>query len=189
VRTRMLSVILALTISGLPLSAQRIIIDGCGGDPPPPPPPPVTCPTSINSGSTAVNTTWGFYNWQVDMMPVTATLGVEFDFNSTPTGLVSIPVPASGNLPCAITVHEIHGTVVLEAQQGGSCRVNSMVAQVQDQNGNVLAAASLIQFGPSSANVPLKGTFSTPLSVSSFVLTVSVSPGCQSGLSWDLVMS
>lgn len=191
-KLKVLSMILVLSISMLPLNAQRII-GGCGGDPPPPPPPPPpapTCPAHIAGGSSTNGAVpWGFYNWQVDMNPNTATLGSEMDFSTSPGGLVRIPIPATGSLPCPFTVHEVHGTVVIEAQQGGSCSANSMVAQVLDQSGNAIAAASLIQFGPSSSNIPIRATFSTPLSVSSFVLLFSLNPGCVSVLSWDLVMS
>jgi hypothetical protein len=189
-KLRVLTMILSLVISILPLNAQRTIGGGCGGidpPPPPPPPPPVTCPTSI-AGSNP-STGWGFYNWQVDLKPSTTTLGSETDFSSNPGGLVRIAVPTTGSLPCTVTVHEIHGNVALEAQQGGSCSVNSIVAQVLDQNGNAIAGSSLIVFGPGHTNVPIKGTFTTPLSVTSFSLVYSLSPGCVSVLSWDLVMS
>jgi hypothetical protein len=188
-KKNIVAVFLVLVLSMQCLYGQRVI-NGCGGGdppPPPPPPPPATCPTGINPGVT--NTPWGFYFWQVDLNPQTTTLTSEMDFVSNPGGLVQIPIPATGSLPCAATVHEIHGNVTLEVQQGGSCSFNSIGAQVLDQNGNAIASVSLMQFGPSSTNIPIKGTFSTPLSVTQFVLQFNLNPGCVSVLNWSLAMS
>jgi hypothetical protein len=168
---KVLSIVVVLGISMLPLNA-------------------LTCPAHISFNSHPSNDPpWGFYNWQVDMNSNTAGLMSEMDFTTNPGAAVRIPIPATGSLACPFTVHEVHGTVVIEAQQGGSCSVNSMLAEVLDQNGNAIAAANLLQFGPSSSNIPIKATYSNPLSVSSLVLSFNLSPGCVSVLSWNLIMS
>lgn len=205
-KLRILSIILALTISVLSLNAQRSII-GCGGggNPPPPrptptptptptPPPAPTCPFNNNLSSNGkVLAPWGFYFWQLGLFSQVANLSSEMDFGSNPGGLVQIPIPAAGSLPCPITVHEIHGNVALEAQGtisgGPTCNFNSMVAQVLDQNGNTIAQSSLTRLGVSSANIPIKGKFNSPLSVTKLVLNFSLNPGCNSVLSWQLTMN
>jgi hypothetical protein len=206
VKVKILCLILMLTISMLTLSAQHRIIGGCGGDPPPtptptptpppppPPPPPPTCPLNNNLGpGTKVPAPWGFYFWQLGMFSQVANLSTEMDFDTNPGGLVQIPIPASGSLPCTMIVHEIHGTLALEDQGlhdhptcGG---FNSMVATIVDQNGNTIATGSLMQGGTSSANISVNGKFNTPLSVTSLMLNFSLSPGCNSVLSWQLAMS
>lgn len=204
-KLRILSLMLALAISVLSLNAQHRII-GCGGDPPPTPtptpppptptptPPPPTCPfnNTLNSGRVPVPA-WGFYFWQIGLWPQAANLSSEMDFTNNPGGLVRIPIPATGSLPCPITVHEIHGTVALEAQGAvpgnPTCTFSSMVAQILDQNGNTIAQGSLTRFGRSSANVSIKGRFSTPLTVTSLMLNFNLNPGCNSVLSWQLVMN
>ena len=185
-------------IMGLqPIAAQHRI-DQCGGGDPPPPPPtptptptptPAPCPTSKGSGR--VPTSWGMYFWQVDLEPKTTTFSSEVDFSTNPGGLVSIQVPATGSLPCTVTVHRLHGSLVILAQQlnGGSCTANSILAQLLDQNGNALVSGTLSQFAPSQSDLPVKATFNVPLTVSSFTLQLNISPGCISGLSWQLVMS
>ena len=168
---KVLSIVFILSISMLPLNAQ-------------------TCTAHPFFNSHPSNDPpWGFYNWQVDMNSKTASLKSEMDFTTNPGSAVRIPIPATGSLACPFTVHEIHGTVVIEAQQAGACSVNSMLAEVLDQSGNAIAAANLLQFGPSSSNIPIKATYSNPLSVSSLVLVFNLNPGCVSVLSWNLTMS
>jgi hypothetical protein len=198
-KLRALSLTLVLIMTLQPVDAQHVI-NGCGGgDPPPSPSPtptptptptPATCPTNIGSNG-PIFTSWGMYFWQVDLARTTATFSSEVDFTTNPGGLVSIRIPGTGSLPCNITVHRLHGSLVLEAQQqnGGSCTANSIVAQVLDQNGNALASGSLAQFAPSQSDLLMRATFNSPLTVSNFILQLNINPGCISGLSWQLVMN
>lgn len=137
------------------------------------------------STSGSATTSWGSYSWQVDQAPVTTTITSTFGF-STPPGLVQIPV----NIPAATTVHEVHGNITIIAWQGGStCNQASIIGELRDQNGNVVAGVKLQQFGPASANVPIVGTFSTPLSVASLQLQLFVDLCGAQTLSMALVMS
>lgn len=182
---KLTALLLALILSAPGLYAQRII-GGCGGDPPPPPPPPPpasTCPGSTTTGG-AINTSWGYYQWQVDQLASTTTLTSETGFN-TPPGLVQIPV----TLACAATVHEVHGNVTFAVFQSGTCGAGSIIAQVWDQSGNAIASVDMIQFGQSSANISVKGTFPTALSVTGLTIRFYV-PNCGSQVaSWSLTMS
>src|SRR6516162_7768939 len=95
------SVLWVLVLSAQCLFAQAgIILDG-GGDggppPPPPPPPPASCPASTSQ--TPIHTSWGYYQWQVDMFATTTTLTSETGFSTPPGTLVQIPV----TLACGIT--------------------------------------------------------------------------------------
>jgi len=192
---------LALIMALQPIAAQHRIPQCGGGDPPPTPTPtptPSPTPTPTPPSCTGLSsngpifTSWGKYFWQVDLSGhQTATFSTEVDFDTNPGGLVSLRIPTTGSLPCTITVHRLHGSFVIEAQQlgGGSCTANSYLAQVLDQNGNVLASGTLAQFAPSHSDLPIKASFSTPLTVSNFIVQVSVSPGCDSGISWQLVMN
>jgi hypothetical protein len=137
---------------------------------------------SSTSGSAA--TSWGGWNWQADRAPVTTTVTGTGSFN-TPPGLVQIPVTiASGT-----TVHEVHGNFTLATWQSGSCGNGSIIAQLLDQNNNAIAAVKLQQFGPGTTNVPINGTFSTPLSVGSFTIQYFVDLCGPQTVSFSLVMS
>lgn len=139
--------------------------------------------TSTSSGG-EINTSWGFYNWQVDRAGTTMTLDSEMDFNSGP-GLVQIPV----TIPSAITVHEVHGNFSLGVFQGGTCGTSAPIIEVRDQNGNNIAAVSPFVFGIASLNLPVKATFGTALPVTSLLLQFYV-PQCGAQVvSWSLAMS
>jgi len=99
----------------------------------------------------------------VDQATVTTTINAEAGFNTPP----GIPVQVAVNLPAGTTIHEIHGNFSLAVWQGGSCGNGSIIAQLRDQNGNALAAVKLQQFGPSTVNVPISGTFSTGVAITS----------------------
>jgi hypothetical protein len=119
----------------------------------------------VTSTSGSASTSWGGYNWQVDRAPITATIGATATFN-TPPGLVQIPV----TIASPVTVHEVHGNMTLATNQSGTCGTGSIIAQVLDQHANVIAAVKLQQFGIGSTNVPIEGTFTTPLSVTSLTV-------------------
>jgi hypothetical protein len=140
------------------------------------------CPGSTSLPPT--NTTWGYYQWQVDHLGGTTLLTSETGIN-TPPGLIQIPV----NLPCSATIHEIHGNFSYAVWQSGTCGEGSIIAEVLDQNGNAIASANIVQFGKSSIDIPIKGTFGTPLSVTSMTIQF-YAPSCGSQTaSWSLVMS
>ena len=180
------AVLLALVLSSPGFGFQAPL--GCGGgggggggiDPPPPAP---TCPGSTTTNG-AISTSYGYYQWQVDQLAGTTTLTSETGFN-TPPGLVQIPV----TLACAATVHEVHGNLSFGVFQSGTCGTGAIIAQVLDQNGNAIASMNLIQFGQSSANLSVKGTFPTALSVTALTLQFYVNQCGSQVASWSLTMS
>lgn len=142
----------------------------------------VTCPGSTSLPTT--NTSWGYYQWQVDQLAGTTTLTTETGSN-TPPGLLQIPV----SMACPATIHEIHGNFAYSVWQSGTCGEGSILAEVLDQNGNVIAVADIVQFGKSSIDIPIKGVFTTPLSVTAMTIQFYIpSCGVQTA-SWSLVMS
>jgi hypothetical protein len=119
------------------------------------------------------------------MFATTTTLTSETGFSTPPGTLVQIPVM----LACGITVHEVHGNFSYGVFQGGSCGTGAIIAQVVDQNGNAISSLDMIQFGQSSVNFPVKGTFTTPLSVTGLTIQFFV-PNCGGQVaSWSLTMS
>ena len=136
------------------------------------------------STSGSATTSWGNYGWQVDQAPVTTTFTSIAGFN-TPPGLVQIPV----SLSHATTVHEVHGNFSLATWAGGTCGNGSIIAQVLDQNLNAIAAMKLQVFGPGTTNVPITGTFTTPLPVTSLLLQYFVDLCGAQTVSVSLVMN
>ena len=65
----------------------------------------------------------------------------------------------------------------------------SIIAQLVDQNNNAIAAVKLQQFGPGTTNVPINGTFSAPLSVTSFTIQYFVDLCGPQTVAFSLVMS
>ena len=120
----------------------------------------ISANAQVTSTTNSASFSWGGWGWQADRAPITLTLTGTGSFN-TPPGLVQIPV----NIASGITVHEIHGNFALATWQGGTCGKGSIIAQIRDQLGNALAAVKLQQFGVGSSNVPINGTFATPVSV------------------------
>jgi hypothetical protein len=91
-------------------------------------------------------------------------------------------------------VHEVHGTFTLATWStwngsASSCGNGSIVAQVLDQNGNAIAAVKLQVLGPGTTNVPITGTFATPLSVTSLALQWDVDLCGAQTVAYTLVMS
>lgn len=132
----------------------------------------------------SATTSWGGWNWQVDRAAITTTITGTASFN-TPPGLVQIPV----NIASSATVHEVHGNMSLATWQSGTCGNGSIIAQIRDQNGNAIAAVKLQQFGQGSTNVPINGTFTTPLSVTSLQIQYFVDLCGPQTVSFSLVMS
>jgi hypothetical protein len=142
----------------------------------------VACPGSTQLPTT--NTSWGYYQWQVDQLGVTTVFTSETGITTAP-GLVQVSV----NIPCPTTIHEIHGNFAYAVWQSGTCGEGSIIAQVLDQNGNAIAVANIVQFGKSSIDIPIKGTFATPLSVTSLEMQFYI-PSCGSQTaSWSIAMS
>jgi hypothetical protein len=138
----------------------------------------------ISSTSGSASTSWGGYNWQVDRAPITALIGATASF-STPPGLVQIPI----TIASPVTVHEVHGNMTLVTNQSGTCGNGSIIAQLLDQSGNAIAAVKLQQFGIGSTNVPITGTFTTPLSVTSFTIQYYVDLCGSQVVTFSLVVS
>jgi hypothetical protein len=150
---------------------------------------PASAQVSSTSGSTT--TSFGSFTYQVDRAPITTTLSAYAGFNSPPGFFAPW---TSLNVASPFTVHEVHGTfslVTFNAFDGttGSCGNGSVVAQVLDQNGNAIAAVKLQVLGPGTTNVPITGTFVTPLSVSSLVLQYDVDLCGPQTITLSLVMS
>ena len=197
-KSKIFSLLLITLMTIQSLNAQKgVVLCGGGGDPPPPPPPPPppSCPQGINIPET--NTSWGFYNWQVDGLQLNTTmLTSEMDFASTPNDFPGRPgfTQITINIPSACAarqVHEVHGNVALEVQPIDSCLQNaSAIAQVVDQNGNNIASGFLLHLGSGEVNIKVKGKLSTPLSVRAFTLQFFLNVPCRSQVvSWSLAMS
>src|SRR6185437_11607667 len=171
-----------------------------GSDPSAPPPPPPTCPFTISAPHTI--TSWGFFNWQVDGLTISNTvLSSEMDFfpgppNDFPAspGFTQVTIAIPSQCPARV-VHEIHGNIAVEVQAiNADCGHASIIAQIIDQNGNNIASATLNELGLGQINMPVKGSFSTPLSVTSFTLQFFLNPfhcnpGSSQVVSWSLAMS
>jgi hypothetical protein len=143
----------------------------------------------VSSTTGSATTAWGNYSWQLDQAPVTTTITAIAGFN-TPPGLVQIPV----SLPAGTTIHEVHGNFSLatwSAWDGssGSCGNGSIIAQLRDQNGNAIAAVKLNVLGTGTTNIPITGTFTTPLSVTSLQIQYFVDLCGAQTVSFTLVMS
>ena len=125
---------------------------------------------------------YGYYDWQVDQASATTTFTSETGFSSAP-GLISIPVQLSSTT----TIHEVHGHFAY-AVWNTSC-IGSIIAEVKDQNGNIIAAANPLQFGSSTVDVPIKGTFPNGLSISSLQMVFYQGQCGTFTFSWSLTMS
>jgi hypothetical protein len=145
----------------------------------------------VASTHDSLTNSFGSFTYQVDRAPITTTLSATAGFNSPP-GFLQPFTPV--NVASPFTVHEVHGTfslVTFNAFDGtnGSCGNGSVVAQVLDQNGNAIAAVKLQVLGPGTTNVPITGTFVTPLSVSSLFLQYDVDLCGPQTITISLVMS
>ena len=141
--------------------------------------------TSTSGSGTA---SFGSFSWQVDRAPITTTLNAVAGFNTPPPNnfFQVLPTPAS-----AFTVHEVHGTFSITEWTSftGTCGNGSDIVQVLDQNGNAIASVKLQVLGPGTANIPIEGTFSTPLSVSGLVIQYNDDQCGSVTLALSLVMS
>jgi hypothetical protein len=149
----------------------------------------------VNSTVGSSPNPFGSISWQIDRAPVTTTVHAVAGVNSQappapqPNFFQAQATPAS-----PFTVHEIHGNFALVAFNPfdgtiGSCGNGSIVAQILDQNGNAIAAVKLQVLGPGTTNVPITGTFSTPLSVTSLFLQYDVDLCGPQTVTLSLVMS
>ena len=143
--------------------------------------------------SNVVYMSWGYYGWQVDQGTLTTRLTTEMGFNTSASG-TTIQVHVQP-IPAARTIHEVHGNVTLTVwppASGQSCATGTLIAQVRDQSGNSVASVYLQDFTAgygSSDDIPIKGTFPSGLSITSFQFQ-SYSSQCGAlTLSWDLAMS
>ena len=197
-KVKMLSVFLLLFLLIQAAFAQRGIVgDGGGGDPPPSPTPTTTPSTLVctNHGGTG-GLQWGFYNWQWDVNPATTHFDSEMDFTATPDDFPATPgftqvsvFQASSSCP-AIKVHEVHGVVNVATLNSGSCAQVSMITHLLDQNGNAIGSAFVAELGPGTVNLPFKGSFFTPLSVTSLTLQFFLLAPCGGQVvSWSVTMS
>jgi hypothetical protein len=148
----------------------------------------------VTSTSGSGTTSFGNFSWQVDRAPITTTINAVAGFNTPPpgppAGLFTTPVSVAS----PFTLHELHGNFALATWptwngNPSSCGNGSIIAQVLDQNGNTLAAVKLQVLGPSTTNVPIEGTFSTPLSITSLTLQYDVDLCGAQTVSLALVMS
>ena len=137
---------------------------------------------STSSGT--VNTSWGYYIWQADFGGATTSFMSETGFSKS-AGTVQIPV----TLPAAVTIGELHGDVSFTVWQGSGCPNGSAVAQVRDQDGNILATVNLTGRVPSSSTLPVSATFATPTHITALRLQTSTAQCSHLTVSWALVMS
>jgi len=136
----------------------------------------------ITTTSGTVTTSYGYYVWQVDQTNVTTTLFSETGFGTAAPGLVQIPV----TIPGPATVHEVHGNIAYSCWQN-ACSGVPVIAEVRDQNGNVVAAVNVVASVGQSVNMPVSATLSSPISITSLLLQ-SYTAAAGGVVSWALVM-
>ncbi len=137
---------------------------------------------STSSGT--VHTSWGYYMWQADFGGATTDFMSETGFSKSP-GMVQIPV----SVPAAVTIQEIHGDVSFTIWHAGGCSSGSVIAQIRDQEGNVLATVNLVGGSSSNINVPISARFGTPIHITSLQMQTFTSQCGALTVSWSLVMS
>ena len=143
----------------------------------------------VSSTTGSGTTSWGNFLWQVDRAPVTTTITAVAGF-FTPSNFFS----TTANVASPFTVHEVHGNFALVTWptwtgDASSCGNGSIIAQLRDQNNNTIAAVKLQVLGPGTTNVPITGTFGTPLSVTELHLSYFVDLCGAQTVSFSLVMS
>jgi len=143
----------------------------------------------VSSTTGSGTTSWGNFQWQVDRAPVTTTIIAVAGF-FTPSNFFS----TTANVASPFTVHEVHGNFALVTWpiwtgDPSSCGNGSIIAQLRDQNNNTIAAVKLQVLGTGTTNVPITGTFSTPLSVTELHLNYFVDLCGAQTVSFSLVMS
>lgn len=138
----------------------------------------------LSTGSGTVNTPWGYYIWQADYGGETTALLSETGI-SKPAGIVRTPV----TIPAAVTIDEVHGDVSFTIWKAAGCSNGSAVAQVQDQDGDVLATVSLTGRSPSSTTLPISTKFGSPRHITALQLQTSTAQCSAVTVSWSLVMS
>jgi hypothetical protein len=144
------------------------------------------CPEAGAQSTTSsgfVNTSWGYYTWQVDRGSVTTTLTSETGFNASP-GAFQTPV----TIPAGTTIHEVHGTVMFTVWSPSSCPA-SIIAQVRDQSGNAIVSVFLTDFAPATDNIGLSATFPNGLPITSLQLAFVTTQCGAVTHSWSLVMN
>lgn len=137
---------------------------------------------STSSGT--VNTPWGYYIWQADYGGATTSFMSESGF-STSAGTVQIPV----TLPAAVTIGELHGDVSFTVWKASGCPNGSAVAQVRDQDGDILSTVNLTGRVPSSITLPISTKFGSPIHITGLQLQTSTAQCSHLTISWALVMS
>lgn len=138
----------------------------------------------LSTSSDTVRTSWGYYIWQADYGGETTALVSETGI-STSAGTVQTPV----TIPAAVTIDELHGDVSFTIWKAAGCSNGSAVAQVRDQDGNVLATVNLSGRSPSSTTVPISTKFGSPRHITALQLQTSTAQCSAVTLSWSLVMS
>lgn len=138
----------------------------------------------LSTESGTVQTSWGYYVWQADYGGATTALVSETGISKS-AGTLQTPV----TLPAAVTIDEMHGDVSFTVWQGSRCSNGSVVAQVRDQDGNVLASVNLTGGSPSSTTVPISTTFGSPRHITGLQLQTSTAQCSALTVSWSLVMS
>jgi hypothetical protein len=139
------------------------------------------------STSGSGNISYGGYNWQVDQATSTSTFTATVSIGTIPNPNPAQQIPV--NIHNSTTVHEVHGNISLAVWQSGTCGNGSVIVQLRDNNLNVIAGAKLQQFGVGSANLPISGTFPTPLTVKSLQLQVFADECGAQTISAGLVMN
>lgn len=138
----------------------------------------------LSTDSGPVQKSWGYYVWQADYGGPTTSLVSETGISKA-AGSVGIPI----TIPAAVTIGEVHGDVSFTVWQAPSCSNGSVVAQVRDQDGNVLATATLTGRSPSSTTRPISVTFESPRHITALQLQTSTAQCSALTVSWSLVMS
>jgi hypothetical protein len=145
----------------------------------------VRATAQLCSTAGSANTSYGYYDWQVDECANSQTLTFtsETGFTTAP-GLVQITVA----IPRTTTIHEVHGNFAYAVWET-SC-IGAIVAEVRDtETLNVIAAANPLQFGVSTIDIPIKGTFPNGLPITSLQIQFDQGQCGVFTFSWFLVMS
>ncbi|MGH9735639.1 MAG: hypothetical protein ACRD8A_13745 [Candidatus Acidiferrales bacterium] len=138
----------------------------------------------LTTSSSTVHTPWGYYIWQADYGGETTALLSETGFSKF-AGTVRTPV----TIPAAVTIDEVHGDVSFTIWKAAGCSNGSAVAQVRDQDGNVLASVNLTGRAPSSTTLPISTKFGSPRHITALQLQTSTAQCGALTVSWSLVMS
>ena len=84
--------------------------------------------------------------------------------SGTNTGYNPVPIYLP-NIPSVPKIHEVHGNVTITGV--GASTDTSIIAELRTDKGDIIVSVKLDYIGNGTLTVPISGTFSTPLQVTS----------------------